>query len=232
MTLSTLRSKGDDTLVTDPKEKLNRWYSNRFKMIRAFTLADYVTFCNMGCGIYAMLLAIEFVVKGEPTLIIKAIICILLGLFFDIIDGQIARFFNTESKLGKELDSFSDAITFAIAPIIIAYCIGFNSLPDIIILIFFAACCISRLSRFNVTSDELSFGGNKVKLILGLPTAWSLLPTIMFASLLYSNNLSWLLSTYSITFNVTVFHWPILIYLLIGLFMISDGIRFQRPFID
>ncbi len=49
---------------------------------------------------------------------------------FDALDGRIARMTNTASEFGKELDSLADAITFGVAPSLLALIWGFHFLPD------------------------------------------------------------------------------------------------------
>ncbi len=59
-----------------------------------------------------------------------AAIAILLAIPFDSLDGRIARMTNTTSEFGKELDSLADAITFGVAPSLLAMIWGFHFLPD------------------------------------------------------------------------------------------------------
>ena len=59
-----------------------------------------------------------------------AAIAILFAIPFDALDGRIARMTNTTSEFGKELDSLADAITFGVAPSLLALIWGFHFLPD------------------------------------------------------------------------------------------------------
>lgn len=43
-------------------------------------------------------------------------IMLLLGMFFDVIDGLAARILKVQSRLGAELDSFADLVSFGLAP--------------------------------------------------------------------------------------------------------------------
>src|SRR6202789_2919279 len=61
-----------------------------------------------------------------------AAIAICLAIPFDALDGRIARMTNTTSEFGKELDSLADAITFGVAPALLALIWGFHFLPDTI----------------------------------------------------------------------------------------------------
>jgi len=61
-----------------------------------------------------------------------AAIAIIFAIPFDSLDGRIARMTNTTSEFGKELDSLADAITFGVAPCLLALIWGFHFLPDTI----------------------------------------------------------------------------------------------------
>jgi CDP-diacylglycerol--serine O-phosphatidyltransferase len=74
---------------------------------------------------------------------------------------------NTTSEFGKELDSLADAITFGVAPSLLALIWGFHFLPDSInpqlrldlqhagafICFLFLIGGVSRLARFNISHD-------------------------------------------------------------------------------
>jgi CDP-diacylglycerol--serine O-phosphatidyltransferase len=96
-----------------------------------------------------------------------AAIAILFAIPFDGLDGRIARMTNTCSEFGKELDSLADAITFGVAPSLLALIWGFHFLPDSInlqlrqhlqqagafICFLFLIGGVSRLARFNISHD-------------------------------------------------------------------------------
>ena len=58
---------------------------------------------------------------------------------------------------------------FGVAPAAIAYGAGMTGFWDIVILIYFTACGVSRLARYNVTAEALSGGGEKVEYFEGTP---------------------------------------------------------------
>jgi CDP-diacylglycerol--serine O-phosphatidyltransferase len=76
---------------------------------------------------------------------------------------------------GRELDSLADVISFGVAPAIIAYGIGMQGAWDRIILVYFVACGVSRLARYNVTAEALSEGTGKVQYFEGTPIPTSIL---------------------------------------------------------
>jgi CDP-diacylglycerol--serine O-phosphatidyltransferase len=108
---------------------------------------------------------------------------IVAALIFDVVDGRVARWRQTSSAMGRELDSLADIISFGVAPAVIAYGCGMQGLYDRIILVCFVACGVSRLARYNITADELSGGSGKVKYFEGTPIPSSLLLVVlMFAA--------------------------------------------------
>lgn len=87
---------------------------------------------------------------------------IVFAGFCDWIDGKAARKFGTESKFGKELDSFADSISFGIAPvaIVLSQLVEYGRFLGKVAVILFPLAGIYRLARFNVTkSDGCYFQG-------------------------------------------------------------------------
>jgi CDP-diacylglycerol--serine O-phosphatidyltransferase len=77
--------------------------------------------------------------------------------------------------MGRELDSLADVISFGVAPAAIAYGAGLKGLWDVVILLYFVACGVSRLARFNVTAEQLSTDAGKVAYFEGTPIPSSLI---------------------------------------------------------
>jgi CDP-diacylglycerol--serine O-phosphatidyltransferase len=98
-----------------------------------------------------------------------------LAMVFDVLDGRIARWRQKTSAMGRELDSLADVISFGVAPAAIAYAAGMDGLWDRVVLVYFVACGVSRLARYNITAETLSQGGDKVKHFEGTPIPTSLL---------------------------------------------------------
>jgi CDP-diacylglycerol--serine O-phosphatidyltransferase len=102
---------------------------------------------------------------------------------FDVLDGRIARWRHTHSALGRELDSLADVISFGVAPAALAFAAGMRGGWDVVILIYFVCCGVSRLARYNVTAESLSGGGDKVAYFEGTPIPTSVLLTGILALL-------------------------------------------------
>jgi len=152
-------------------------------MIREFHLADWVTLANAACGAGALFSVMTYLEVDDVRHLYFACALVLAALVFDILDGRIARWRQKASTLGQELDSLSDVISFGVAPAIIAYGCGMQGLYDRIILVYFIACGVSRLARYNVTAEELSEGTGKVKYFEGTPVPTSLLLVMIMAAL-------------------------------------------------
>ena len=152
-----------------------------FSMIREFHLADWFTLGNAFAGVGALFSVMTFLQTGEVQHLLYACALIPLALVFDVLDGRIARWRQQSSAMGRELDSLADVISFGVAPAVIAYGCGMQGLYDRIILVFFVACGVSRLARYNVTAEALSEGGDKVKYFEGTPIPTSLVLVVVLA---------------------------------------------------
>lgn len=146
----------------------------RFSMIREFQLADWVTLGNAVCGTGALFSVLSYLQNGAVVHVYFACALVLAALVFDVLDGRVARWQHKSSALGRELDSLADIISFGVAPAVIAYGCGMQGLYDRIVLVYFVACGVSRLARFNVTAEALSEGGDKVKYFEGTPIPTSI----------------------------------------------------------
>lgn len=144
-------------------------------MIRDFHLADWFTLGNAACGVGALFAVMSHVQSRDVQPLLFACALILLAFVFDVFDGRVARWRQKTSLLGRELDSLADVISFGVAPAIIAFGAGMDGLWDRVILIYFVACGVSRLARYNVTAETLAQGSDKVKYFEGTPIPSSLL---------------------------------------------------------
>ena len=111
-------------------------------------------------GVCIGLTSIKFAFDGNFKFSVLAIIA--AGLI-DGLDGRIARLIKGTSKVGKELDSLTDVISFGVAPAFIMYFWKLNEFGRVgwfICLIYIVAVAL-RLARFNVnSSDEPSWKDN------------------------------------------------------------------------
>lgn len=116
-------------------------------------IPSILTLMNLCCGFSAILM---------DDLRISSLM-LMLGMFFDVLDGLSARLLKVQSRLGAELDSFADLVSFGLAP---AYLYTqlvpgdrwFYYIPAFFILIG----STMRLAIFNLRPSTSHF--------LGLPT--------------------------------------------------------------
>ena len=85
-----------------------------------------------------------------------AIIAIIFAALIDGLDGRIARLIKGTSKVGKELDSLTDMISFGVAPAFIMYFWKLSTLGRFgwLVCLIYVICVALRLARFNVNSNQ------------------------------------------------------------------------------
>ena len=85
-----------------------------------------------------------------------AIIAIGFAAILDTLDGRVARLIKGTSKVGKELDSLTDVISFGVAPGFIVYFWALNEIGKFgwMFVLIYTVCCALRLARFNLTEVE------------------------------------------------------------------------------
>jgi CDP-diacylglycerol--serine O-phosphatidyltransferase len=107
-------------------------------------LPNGFTLFNLFCGIFAIVLA-------SRQDFAKAALFVFLGGIADALDGRVARATGSGSRMGEELDSLVDAISFGFAPAMIMYFAVFNTENwEWLFVFIFTACAVLRLARFNV----------------------------------------------------------------------------------
>jgi CDP-diacylglycerol--serine O-phosphatidyltransferase len=106
-------------------------------------------------GVCIGLTSIRFALSGEFHL---AIIAIIFAALIDGLDGRIARLIKGTSKVGKELDSLTDMISFGVAPAFIMYFWILNTLGRFgwLLCLIYVICVALRLARFNINSNKES----------------------------------------------------------------------------
>ena len=104
-------------------------------------------------GVCIGLSSIRFALDGKFEF---AIIAIILAAIIDGLDGRIARLIKGTSKVGKELDSLTDMISFGVAPAFIMYFWKLNTLGRFgwLLCLIYVICVALRLARFNVNTGQ------------------------------------------------------------------------------
>jgi CDP-diacylglycerol--serine O-phosphatidyltransferase len=84
------------------------------------------------------------------------VVAILIAGVLDAIDGRLARFLDSTSRFGAELDSLSDFISFGVSPALVMYFFSLHQWGGVgwAFVLLFSVCMALRLARFNTGSIE------------------------------------------------------------------------------
>jgi len=197
-------------------------------MIRGFHFADFLTLGNAACGVIAIFAVMAYVETRDREHLLAAAALIPLALALDVLDGRVARWRRKHSAMGRELDSLADVISFGVAPAAIAYGAGMTGLWDVVILVYFVACGVSRLARFNVTAEHLSAGADKVKYFEGTPIPSSLVLVAVVAAAAWLERVGDTLPFGAVRLGSGYLHPLTLLWALSGSLMISKTIRIPK----
>ena len=104
-------------------------------------------------GVCIGLTSIRFALDGRFEF---AVIAIIFAALIDGLDGRIARLIKGTSKVGKELDSLTDMISFGVAPAFVMFFWKLNTLGRFgwLLCLIYVICVALRLARFNVNSNQ------------------------------------------------------------------------------
>jgi len=148
-------------------------------------------------GVCLGLSSIKFALDANYTM---SIIAIGFAAILDTLDGRVARLIKGTSKVGKELDSLTDVISFGVAPSFVMYFWTINEMGKIgwILVLIYTVCCALRLARFNLTDiDDSELW--KINFFQGVPSPAAagliLLPLILSLSGIYDLNNNALISS-------------------------------------
>jgi CDP-diacylglycerol--serine O-phosphatidyltransferase len=110
-------------------------------------LPSLLTTGNLAAGFWSITLSMH----GELE---RAALAIVIGGFFDLLDGRVARMANATSRFGAQYDSIADTVAFGVAPAMLAYSAA--SLPQLgwagwVVACLYTICAGMRLAHFNVS---------------------------------------------------------------------------------
>lgn len=198
-------------------------------MIRDFHLADFFTLANGCCGTAAIFFAMNHMRDAHPDWIYAAGVLVVGAFVFDMLDGRIARWRHNASALGRELDSLADVISFGVAPACLAFAVGMTGMWDALGLLYFVACGISRLARYNVTADTLAASSGKVPYFEGTPIPTSTVLVILIVVLAGLGRIGPRLPLGVFALGPFDLHPLVLLFVLSGSLMISKTLRIPKP---
>jgi len=177
---------------------------------RKSIIPSIFTMGNMLMGFVSILFSAKYSsTYGNHDYLVIAGVLIFIGAIFDAFDGAIARTLDVESEIGMQLDSLADAVSYGIAPGVLAYQAYFHKLPEIsgvsvgiAVAAIFPVCAIYRLARFNCEEGGQGFTG------LPSPPAGivvSIVPALYCVDVLFTGELYFDVNIYAyIAFYVTI----------------------------
>lgn len=135
-----------------------------------YLLPNLITTGALFAGFFA-------IVAGMNGDFVAAALAILVAGLLDTADGRVARWTKTESQFGAEYDSLSDMVAFGVAPALVAFSWGLDSLGQAgwVATFVYMACAALRLARFNTQGDNKTFTG------LASPAAAAIIACMVWA---------------------------------------------------
>lgn len=115
----------------------------------------------------AGLSSVKFALEGNLG---SSLAMIGTAAVLDSLDGRIARMLDATTKIGAELDSLSDAISFGVAPALVLYVTlldGTNA--GWIVALVYAVSIVLRLARFNTLLDDNTAPAYTSEFFVGVP---------------------------------------------------------------
>jgi CDP-diacylglycerol--serine O-phosphatidyltransferase len=171
-----------------------------------FLLPNLITLSSIFCGFDSIRLSAR--ASGDDDFF-RASFLLVFALFFDMLDGRVARLTKTQSAFGLQIDSLADAISFGVAPAILIYqwSLHHAGTVGLVCAFLFVGAGAVRLARFNVLS--MGEGGAPTKpgkYVVGLviPGAAGILVSLVLANHAIGGNLQSPQYTYPLC-GLTVF---------------------------
>lgn len=200
-------------------------------MLRSYTWADLLTILNASCGTISIFLCLDYIATDNRRFLWAAFFLLPGALVFDVLDGYVARLDRRrQSVLGADLDSLADIISFGVAPAVLGFTLGLRGGWDMVILTYFVVCGVSRLARFNATTEALTdTATGKVKYFEGTPIPTSVVLVLVLGLAQYLGRVDdrlWL-GVYQV--GPALLHPLVLMFAASGSAMISATLRIPKP---
>jgi CDP-diacylglycerol--serine O-phosphatidyltransferase len=201
----------------------------RFSMIRDFQVADFITLANGFAGTGAVFALMKYLLTHDGRFLWLAFALMPVALVADFADGRVARARQESSHLGQELDSLADLLSFGVAPAALGFALGLRGTWDVLVLVYFVGCGLSRLARYNATAAALADASGKVKYFEGTPIPTSLVLVAVLAVLAWQGLIDERLPLGVVTLGPWQLHPLVLMYFVSGSAMISKTLRIPKP---
>ena len=183
-----------------------------------FLLPNMITLSSIFCGFDSMRVSAS--AQHEEDYYLAALL-IVFAMFFDMLDGRVARATKTQSAFGLQIDSLADVLSFGAAPAMLVYQWTLRRLDTgrfplgLIVSFVFVACAAIRLARFNV----IAMGEPKPsKNFIGLPTPGG---AGILVSIIVANHAA------SGVLGGVEYVWPLLVITLVLSFLMVSNVRFR-----
>lgn len=111
--------------------------------------------------------AVQFMLDGNTG---GALAAVALAALLDALDGRLARLLDATSRIGAELDSLADCVSFGVVPAVVLFVwvlqdtgVGWP------VALVFAVCVVLRLARFNTLLDDTEAPPFAKEFFVGVP---------------------------------------------------------------
>ncbi|MFN2494525.1 MAG: CDP-diacylglycerol--serine O-phosphatidyltransferase [Pseudonocardiaceae bacterium] len=112
--------------------------------------------------------AVQFALNGNTA---AALAAITLAALLDALDGRLARLLDATSRIGAELDSLADCVSFGVAPALVLFVWGLDGTrAGWPVALVFAVCVVLRLARFNTLLDDAQALPFAKEFFIGVPS--------------------------------------------------------------
>ncbi|MFH1107171.1 MAG: CDP-diacylglycerol--serine O-phosphatidyltransferase [Candidatus Micrarchaeota archaeon] len=146
---------------------------------------DYLSLANAASGFIAIVSAL--LAYSFAKYFYAPFFFLLAALFFDYIDGFVARKTGKGNALGIQLDSLADVVSFGVFPAVLVSVFNFNSIFAVSFSVLFLAAGILRLARFNLQKEKGVYYG------LPIPAAAFLVVSAFYLQSYLAPSADWLL---------------------------------------
>jgi len=100
-----------------------------------------------------------------------SVLSLTVAAIFDALDGRIARLLDATSRMGAELDSLADCISFGVSPALMLFIWRTDQVRlGWVVALVFAACAVLRLARFNTLLEETEKPPYAKEFFVGVPS--------------------------------------------------------------
>ena len=209
--------------MTEPRRHMS--------MLRSYTWADLLTIANASCGTISVFLCLDYIATDNRRFFWAAFFLLPGALILDVLDGYVARLDKRrQSVLGADLDSLADVISFGVAPAVLGFTLGLRGGWDMVVLTYFVVCGVSRLARFNATTEALTDAATgKVKYFEGTPIPTSVVLVLVLGLAQYLGHVDERLWFGVWQAGPALLHPLTLMFAASGSAMISATLRIPKP---